>query len=126
MLTTTEIDRLAASTNQLRPDWPVNSLTTHIRNHHATRSYRDLAVALAYLATDPLTQNPGRLLESGPWWRTTEEQRVTPTGRRVPCPEHPAQPAGRCQPCAATRATPEQITAAREHARALTATQETL
>lgn len=95
----TEIERLAAATNQIRPDWPVQSLRTHLRNHHEHRAYRDLAVALAYIATDPMTQTPARLKESGPWWRLTEEQARTPVGRTIPCPEHDDQPASRCTRC---------------------------
>ena len=121
MLTRTELERLAGMGNQLRPDWPVASLLTHLRTHHTARAYRDVAVALAYVATDPITQTPARMLEAGPWWRTTEESRATPTGRRVPCPEHPDQPAGRCRPCADAKATPDQIRAARAHGRRLAA-----
>lgn len=96
----TEIERLAAMANQLRPEWPVRSLVTHLTNHHAGRAYRDLAVALAYVATDSATVTPARLKESGPWWRTTEEQARTPVGRRIPCPFHDDQPASRCKSCA--------------------------
>ena len=96
----TELQRLAAMTNQLRPEWPTKSLLTHLRDHHANRAYRDLAVALAYIATDAKTLTPARLKESGPWWRLTEEQTRTPVGRTIPCPEHPDQPASRCKKCA--------------------------
>lgn len=99
MASDTELERLAAAANQLRPEWPTRSLLTYLRNHHATRAYRDLAVALAYVAVDPATQTPARLGESGPWWGLTEEQSRVPAGRRIPCPEHPAQPAGRCADC---------------------------
>lgn len=99
MPTETEIERLAAATNQLRPDWPVQSLRTHLRTHHANRAYRDLAVALAYIATDPTTLTPARLKEPGPWWRLTEEQTQTPVGRTIPCPNHDDQPASRCVRC---------------------------
>lgn len=110
----TELERLAAMGNAIRPEWPTKSLLTHLRTHHADRAYRDLAVALAYIATDPQTLTPARLKESGPWWRTTEEQTRTPVGRRIPCVYHPDQPAGRCEPCKDQRATPDQIRAARE------------
>lgn len=109
----TELERLAAMGNALRPEWPVKSLLTHLRNHHATRAYRDLAVALAWVATDPATLTPARLAESGPWWRATEESGRVPTGRRIDCPDHPGEPSGRCRPCADQRATPDQIRAAR-------------
>ena len=122
MLSIEEVSRLAAAVNCLRPDWPVKSLETHIKANHINRSYRDLACALAYIATDAQTQTPARLMEAGPWWRTTEESRQTPMGRRIPCPEHPDQSAGRCRPCATRdRATPEQIAAHRQRARHLAA-----
>ena len=121
MLSRTEVERLAAMANALRPDWPIPSLATHIGAHYVGRAYRDVACALAYVATDAQTQTPARLKEQGPWWRVTEESRATPVGRRIPCPDHPEQPAGRCQPCKDQRATPEQIAAARQRARQLAA-----
>ncbi len=119
MLTDTEATRLAEMATALRPDWPTASLRTHIRNHHATRTYRDLAVALAYIGTDAATRTPARLLEHGPWWQTTAEDRTKPVGQPPRCPEHPPNPVTRCPECAAiTPATPEQITARRAQARA--------
>lgn len=105
MLSRTECERLAAAANQLRPDWPTNSVATLLWRDHQDRAYRDLAVALAYIATDPQTQTPARLKEAGPWWRLTEEQTRTPVGRTIPCPDHPDQPASRCTACRA-EATP--------------------
>jgi hypothetical protein len=70
-----QISRLAHALNELRPDWPISSLTTWIRNNLATRSYRDAAVALAWVATDTkpdgtwASDKPARVLEQGPWWR---------------------------------------------------------
>lgn len=116
MLTRTEAERLAAATHALRPDWPISSLMT-LLGEYRDRAYRDLAIALAYIATDAATVTPGRLREAGPWWRVTEEQRAVPVGKTVMCPEHPDHPAGRCQPCKDGRATPEQIAAARALAR---------
>ena len=66
-----EIDRLAASVNALRPDWPANSLRTFIANNLADRAYRDAALAFAWIATDADTRTPARILEAGPWWTTT-------------------------------------------------------
>lgn len=117
MLSRTEVERLAAMGNALRPDWPVNSLTTHIQSNYMTRAYRDVACALAYVATDPKTNNPARMKESGPWWRTTEESRQPPVGRAPSCPDHPRETLGRCPYHAAGAATPEQIRAIREQAR---------
>lgn len=64
----TETTRLAAAINALRPDWPQASLVTFITRDLATRAYRDAAVALTYVAADPATQTPKRVLEAGPWW----------------------------------------------------------
>src|SRR5690606_11488870 len=89
MLSRTEVERLAAMANALRPDWPIPSLATHIGAHYVGRAYRDVACALAYVATDAQTQTPARLKEQGPWWRVTEESRQPPVGRRIPCPDHP-------------------------------------
>lgn len=98
MISKTEAERLAAMANQLRPDWPIPSLLTFLA-HHKARAYRDLAVALAWIATDPATENPGRLNENGPWWRATQAQEGTFVGRSMRCPDHPTETAGRCQPC---------------------------
>jgi len=71
MPTQNELERLAAMANQLRPEWPVRSVLTTLTRDHAARAYRDLAVALTWIACDPETKNPGRLAEDGPWWRAT-------------------------------------------------------
>lgn len=64
-----EIGRLAAAAHQLRPDWPANSLRTFITKNLADRPRRDVAVALAWIACEPNTATPARVLEAGPWWR---------------------------------------------------------
>lgn len=100
MLTKTEIERLAGMANALRPDWPVNSLTTAVAALR-TRAYRDVAVALAWIATDANTKTPGRIAEPGPWWKATQADSPTPTIHvRPQCPDHPSQDAGTCAPCA--------------------------
>ena len=66
-------ERLAAAGNALRPDWPVKSIMTALLDHR-DRAYRDVAVALAYIATDPDTRTPARLKESGPWWSAVATQ----------------------------------------------------
>lgn len=63
-----DIGRLAAMAHALRPDWPVKSVATYLHATHAKRGYRDLAVALAWVAADPSTKTPKRLEENGPWW----------------------------------------------------------
>lgn len=64
-----EIDRIAAAMHQLRPDWPAVSIRTLIHKHLADRPRRDVAVALAWVACEPGTSTPARVLEAGPWWK---------------------------------------------------------
>jgi len=64
-----DIERLAAALNQLRPDWPTTSLRTFIAKNLATRAKRDVAVALTWVACEPNTASPARVLENGPWWK---------------------------------------------------------
>lgn len=85
MATKTELERLAAAANALRPDWPAKSVLTYLERDHATKAYRDLAVALAHVAADPETRNPKRLSEPGPWWRLTTD--TTEDHRAKRCPE---------------------------------------
>ncbi len=64
-----ETERIAAAMHQLRPDWPVSSLRTLIAKKLADRPRRDVAVALAWVACEPNSATPARVLEAGPWWR---------------------------------------------------------
>lgn len=84
MATHDELERIAHAANAYRPDWPVRSVLTYLENDQAHRSYRDLAVALAYVATDPTTKTPRRLSEAGPWWTTTRESPTAVLGPRHP------------------------------------------
>jgi hypothetical protein len=77
-MTKTEAERLAAAIHELRPDWPVASLVTYLAGTHAHRAYRDIAVALAYVATDPATRTPKRIEGAGPWWQVAPEPNRTP------------------------------------------------
>ena len=86
-----EIQRLAAAANALRPDWPTASLRTFIANKLADRAYRDAAVAFAWVAADERTKTPARLLEAGPWWQISTEN-GTP---RPPKPEQACPDCGR-------------------------------
>lgn len=115
MPTTTELERLAAAAHALRPDWPLQSLLTRLTRHHAHTAYRDLAVALAWVATDPDTKTPARLTEDGPWWHATTTPDVTRTPpRRIPCDRHGFPGTDlRCEKCIAETATPEQVRAIR-------------
>jgi hypothetical protein len=94
-----EIERLAAMANQLRPEWPVRSLVT-LLTKHAARPYRDLAVTLAWIATDAQTKTPARLSEAGPWWTATSmTEGQGPTQSRMRCATHAGNHAGHCQIC---------------------------
>jgi hypothetical protein len=112
MATRDQIQKLAGATNALRPDWPVKSLVTYLEKNHAARAYKDLALALAWLATDEETQNPARLAESGPWWTATRGSTLRGTPRVGPEPGeercgyagHEHESAARCRLCAAERA----------------------
>ena len=96
-----EIGRIAAAMNQLRPDWPVKSLRTMLNNPLLKdRPRRDVCVALAWIACEPNTATPGRVLEAGPWWRAAA---VEATGKpRDDLPTYLRcavcyQPRGRCE-----------------------------
>lgn len=88
---TTSLDerqRLAAMGNALRVDWPAGSLLTLITQDLKNRSFREIAIALAFIATDPASLTPGRLREPGPWWEAARPVTVTkPAGN------------GRCANC---------------------------
>lgn len=86
-MTKTEATRLAAAVAVLRPDWPEPSLRTFIGQHLAHRAYRDVSVALAWVATDPDTHTPARVLEAGPWWQASRTADVPRAGND--CPRHP-------------------------------------
>lgn len=99
MISRDETERLAAMANALRPDWPLKSLTTFIVNELTRRTYREAAIALAWIATDPATDTPKRMLEAGPWWNASRAQAATVSVVVTRCPEHPEHPAARCPAC---------------------------
>ena len=93
-----EIERIAAMGNALRPDWPIASLRSLLAKPMlATRTRRDVAVALAWVACESATKTPARVLEAGPWWIATnaDSQRTGKTSYNQPCPFH----ADQIQPC---------------------------
>jgi hypothetical protein len=104
MLTRTEVERLAAAAHALRPDWPLRSLCTFLERDHAHRAYRDVGVALTWVATDPTTLTPKRMNELGPWWQAVASTE-TSGGRYEPCDvggdAHRSYPKGRCGACRA-------------------------
>lgn len=73
MMLTTEIERLALMAHALRPDWPAKALRTFIGNQLTDHSYQDTAVAFAFIACDPKTETPARILAAGPWWNATRQ-----------------------------------------------------
>lgn len=99
MISRDETERLAAMANALRPDWPLKSLTTFIVNELTRRTYREVAIALAWIATDPATDTPKRMLEAGPWWNASRAQAATVSVVVTRCGEHPEHPAARCPIC---------------------------
>lgn len=64
----TEVSRIAAAINALRPDWPTSSIRTLIAKKLGHRARRDVAVALAWVACESDSKTPARVLEAGPWW----------------------------------------------------------
>lgn len=65
-----EAQRIASAMNQLRPDWPVRQLLTLLGDERMRdRPRRDVLVALGWVACEPATHTPYRVLEAGPWWR---------------------------------------------------------
>lgn len=70
-MTPIDAARIAAAVAILRPEWPEPSLRTFLTDpkyHISRRPYQDAATAMTYIATDPTTKTPARVLESGPWW----------------------------------------------------------
>lgn len=80
-----EMARLAAMAHELRLDWPRQSILTSL-HPFAGRAFRDVAVALAWVATDPDTRTPARLHEDGPWWQAT---RLPGTTANIPTHQDP-------------------------------------
>lgn len=79
-----EAQRIAAAINIARPDWPMSSLLSFVRNNLMTRPRRDVFVALAWVASESETQTPARVLESGPWWRAAGIEGATGAAKRGP------------------------------------------
>lgn len=67
-----ERQRIADAMHHLRPDWPTKQLLTLLAHPQlADRPRRDVTVALGWVACEPGTASPYRVLEAGPWWRAT-------------------------------------------------------
>lgn len=119
-----EAERIAAAINVLRPDWPTRSLITLLgRPQLASRPRRDVLVALAWVAAEPNTANPGRVLEAGPWWKaaaagepTASTRYPAKAGSPDECRTHPGEWANTCRACAGDRLAGERETGRREAA----------
>jgi len=104
MLTDTQVSNLAAAVHALRPDWNLRSLTTFVGDKLRVRAFRDVAVALAWVATDEQTKTPARVLEAGPWWRAnSEDKTIRPPRKDEDCPLHMGNWATNCAGCASDR-----------------------
>ena len=80
-----EASRLAAAAHAMRPDWPAQSVLTML-GQIAGWPMRDTAVQLAYIACDPETETPARILQDGPWRKLT---RFVDGGAPQPLPYQP-------------------------------------
>lgn len=102
-----ELQRIAAATHALRPDWPTTSLVTLLKRPElASKTRRDVAVALAWVACESETKTPARVLEAGPWWAASNASgsvvRYPPT-REQSCRKHPGEWPESCRGCAGDR-----------------------
>lgn len=80
-----EIGRIAAAVNALRPDWPIASLQTLLRQPELARRPRlDVALALVWVACDSTTKTPARVKEHGPWWTAANNSADTGATPRPP------------------------------------------
>jgi hypothetical protein len=86
-MTSDEITRLAKAFTVLRPQWPYKSLHTYLTDKHSLRLYKDVLIALSWIAADPESRTPALLDRPGPWW----DAAVPPTHG----PERPQPPAYR-------------------------------
>ena len=111
-LTVTQGKALVQLIAALRRDWQPAGIEAAIRKAlDDGASGAEVCVAAVRVATDPEARTPGLIPSPGPHWQGTRAgSRLAP----IKCPDHPDQPAGRCEPCKDQRATPDQIRAARE------------
>lgn len=101
-----EIDRLAAAVHALRPDWPLRSVVTFVAREIGTYAYQDAAVMLAWVATDPDTKTPRRVMENGPWRHAIVDRRTVQPVTSPECVDHPGQKASTCTDCHADATPP--------------------
>lgn len=71
-LTPDNVDRLTAAAHIIRNDWSKQGLRTLLSDGRIrTRSPREVLLALMWVASEPTTLKPTRILEPGPWWEVT-------------------------------------------------------
>jgi hypothetical protein len=92
-MNTHEAERIAAAMHEARPDWPTSSVLTLIRKSLLDKPRRDVFVALAWVASEPNSHTPARVLESGPWWRAAGVEGAAGTTNE-PEPAPPGPPKG--------------------------------
>lgn len=102
----TEVQRIAAAMNAVRPTWRADSLVSFLTKHHAARPYGDLLIAGIVVALDPKTETPALLNRHGRWWTAAQAvfaAEATPTigpGReRCTIYGHEHYPAHNCPGC---------------------------
>lgn len=121
-MTPNEMDRIAAATNALRPDWPILSIRTLLAKKLRDRPRRDVAIALTWVACDSESKTPARVLEAGPWWQATTEGSTT---HLPPKPHEACRVCGRhvehCLCDQPVTRPPERSPIAAEHVRTLRA-----
>lgn len=104
----TAMARIAAAVSSLRPEWPASSVLTTITKNLADRPYRDVAVALAWVAADETSKTPARVLGNGPWWVAASggasDSAATPTA--------PKLSALRCDRCGGIKPEGDEVHAA--------------
>lgn len=104
-----EAERLAAAVSQVRPDWPAQSVFAMLaRPDLRDRSARDVAIALMWIAHDPDSRTPARVIEAGPWWMQVTATDRSQSGHQPPtrdqeCATHPGGWADHCAGCRADR-----------------------
>lgn len=92
-----DAQRIAAALHAARPDWPASSLLTLIRKKLIDRPRRDVFVALAWVASEPASHTPARVLEQGPWWKAAGVEGAVKGRRDWPDDAH------RCSVCSLHR-----------------------
>ena len=85
----TQNDRWAAAIHILRPDWPLTSLRSFATSRLADTPYRDALVMGVWIAADPRTETPARMLQPGPWRQATADPSDTATQHHPPVTKCP-------------------------------------